>query len=251
VVTARRAAAAAALAGTAALAGCSSGKPATPVAQPASSSVGVSSAPASVSASVTASTPPTAEKRWPFRVGGTPTGTPGTAAAAMPAATGTGYRLRLWFKGAPAGWSGNRLLVVYPAIDLSSDGTTTIAHAKFPLFWCAGRAGANSPNYRGCAGRRVEYADLGTPALTVSTGTDGARILTGSFVTYRYGTGVDRDPARKRTWTGRTWPVRLVVDPPSGRSGVLAGRATMTLGDTVTSTSAVPDGGYPNSEETR
>lgn len=185
-----------------------------------------------------------------YRTGPPPTEPPAGLAGTAPGGAG-GWVARLWFGGVPIGRDGNRLVVAYTSVELDSDGTRTVAHAKLAVFRCTRREYAGSPNFDGCTGRQVEYADLAASQLTVRTTDTGAFTLTGAFPTYSYG-GVDRGAGLPARWTGRTFPLRLscAPDPDSacrpGKPGRSSRSASVVLGPDTVAGRAGLDFGYLN-----
>ena len=187
---------------------------------------------------------PTRTPTGPYLVGPAPAGTPGALAGWVAPTTSVAYSAKVWFRGVLLEEQAGKLVVVYPALAVSSDGTQVVAHIKLPVFLCTRRAGPTSPNFVGCIQRRVEYGDLAKPGVTVQL--TGAQELTvdGQFPTYVYGTGVDRGPQLPLRWTGRTFPVQLTVTPLlplRHRHGGLVATGRVTIGEHT----AVADLAYP------
>jgi hypothetical protein len=169
-----------------------------------------------------------------YRTGPPPSGPPATLAGSAPGGAG-GWVARLWFGGVQIGRDRNRLVVAYTSVDLNSDGTRMVAHAKLAVFRCVRREYAGSPNFDGCTGRRVEYADVATPQLTFRTTDADAFTVTGAFPTYSYD-GADRGPGLPAQWTGRTFTVQVTCAPDPdpachpGRPGRSSRSASVRLG---------------------
>jgi hypothetical protein len=176
---------------------------------------------------------------------------PGGLADATASGPG-GWIARLWFGGVPVARDGARPVVAYAAVELDSDGTRTVAHAKLALFRCIRRQAAGSPNFVGCTGRQVEYGDLAPSQLRVQTTTTGAFTVSGSFLTYAYAGAVDRGPGLPARWTGRTFPVRVSCAPDPepvcrpGRPGRSVASAGVVLGRDAVAGRAGLDFGYLN-----
>lgn len=177
-----------------------------------------------------------------------PPGRPAALADDVPSGP-AGWSAQLWFGGVLIGRDGTRLVVAYPAIEVSSDGDRVVAHAKLAMFRCLRRKAVTSPDFVGCTGRRVEYGDLTRPELQVTRTPVGAFTLAGSFPTYVYGGAVDRGPGLPLRWTGRTVPLRVRCvpgRPEPGRYGRFAGTASVAVGQATGSGVARLDLGYPN-----
>lgn len=160
---------------------------------------------------------------------------PARLAEARPGRPG-GWVARLWFGGVPVDRDSGRPVVAYVAVELNSDGTRTVAHAKLALFRCVRRQAAGSPNFVGCTDRKVEYGDLAGPQLRVATTSTGAFTVSGSVPTYSYGGAVDRGVDLPVRWTGRSFPIRVTCAPDPepvcrpGRPGRSARSASVVLG---------------------
>ena len=186
---------------------------------------------------------PTPTASHPYRIGPTPAVPPG-ALAGWVATSKAAYSAQIWYRGVLLEHQSGRLVVVYPALILSSDGTRVVAHVKLPVFSCARRAGPTSPNFVDCHQRRVEYGDLAKPTVSISVLGDQELTVAGQFPTYTYGVGVDRGPALSMQWTGHTFPVRLTVMPAQPlrhRRGGLVATGQVQIGEHT----AVADLAYP------
>jgi hypothetical protein len=153
----------------------------------------------------------------------------------------------VWFAGLPIGADGGRrVLVTYPALTVTETAAGIAVRLKLPVFSCSGRA-PGTRDYRGCRGRRVEYADLAEPGLVAVRGAAGALALTGRFTMYRYGPGIDPGDGRRPSWTGRTVLVRASLS--ALRPARAASRGLMATGRITVGTASAPaaeDRGYPN-----
>ncbi len=151
---------------------------------------------------------------------------------------------------------------------MSASGGRAVAHLKLPVFQCRRRVAGSRRNYTGCTGRRVEYADLATPALRAGQAAgvaglpSGAQVqLTGEFTGYRYGPGADHSPELVPRWTGHRWGVRMAAFGGEPRGGsvpdgpITAGggpaEAYVATGDVTIiapggTGSATDDSRYPN-----
>jgi hypothetical protein len=180
-----------------------------------------------------------------------PTDRPARLAAATLGGPG-GWVARLWFGGVPVARAGDRPVVAYAAVELDSDGTRTVAHAKLALFHCRRRQAAGSPNFIGCTGRQVEYGDLAPAQLRVQMTAAGAFTVSGSFPTYTYTGAVDRGTGLSVRWTGRVFPLRVTCAPDPepvclpGRPGRTAASASVILGRNAVAGRAGLDFGYLN-----
>lgn len=211
--------------------------------------------PATTSPATTSPALPTAAGTRPavpaYVTGAPPAERPGRLADATAAGPG-GWVARLWFGGVQVERDGGRPVVGYAAIELSSDGTRTIAHTKLTLFHCVRREAAGSPNFVGCAGREVEYGDLEPSQLRAGRTAAGGFTVTGSVPTYTYGGAVDRGPGLPVRWTGRTFPVRVSCAPDPepvcrpGRPGRSVANSAVVLGSDPVAGRAGLDFGYLN-----
>ncbi|WP_448610036.1 hypothetical protein [Geodermatophilus sp. URMC 60] len=98
--------------------------------------------------------------------------------------------------------------VAYPAVSVTTDGDggTALAHLRLPTWNCLAAEPPGDPATAGCVRSRTEYADLPSPALTVTREGDDLR-LTGRFPTYTRPVGTA--PA----YTGRVYDLAVTVSP--------------------------------------
>ncbi len=115
--------------------------------------------------------------------------------------------------------------VAYPAVSVTvGDGGAALAHVRLPAWNCLGTTAPEDPVAAGCRPAGTEYADLPTPALTVTRDGDALR-LAGRFPTYTRPTGTP--PA----YTGRVYDLSVVAAPAGRlRDGEAPADGTMFLG---------------------
>ncbi|MGY1731858.1 hypothetical protein ACI798_10060 [Geodermatophilus sp. SYSU D01045] len=103
--------------------------------------------------------------------------------------------------------------VGYPSVSVSvgSDGTA-LAHVLLPTWNCLGTTAPGDPEAAGCTPVLTEYADLPTPALTVTRDGDALRFA-GRFPTYT------RPTATPPAYTGRVYDLSVTVAPAGGLDG--------------------------------
>jgi hypothetical protein len=252
-VSRRAAAPVAVLAVLLALAGCD-GTPSRPDATVRGEGVGsTTQAPTPATPTPTPAATPAATPTVPraYATGAPPAEQPGLLADATPGGAG-GWLARLWFGGVRIGVDHGKPLVAYASVELNSDGTRTVAHAKLTLFHCQRREAAGSANFLGCTGRAVEYGDLDPDQLRVDRTSTGAFTVSGRFPTYTYGSALDRGPDLPLRWTGRTFPVRVTCAPDPerlcrpGRPGRSVASASVVLGHDPVAGRAGLDFGYLN-----
>ncbi|HEV7189291.1 MAG TPA: hypothetical protein VGN28_15475 [Blastococcus sp.] len=99
----------------------------------------------------------------------------------------------------------------YPRVRLTSDGTDAVAHVELPAYNCLAAAAPADPVAAHCTPTTTEYADLPSPALTVTRSRDGRVQLTGRFATYVRPNGTAPD------WTGRVYALQITVTPAERR----------------------------------
>jgi hypothetical protein len=97
----------------------------------------------------------------------------------------------------------------YPSLDVSWNGRRAVAHLRLPTFNCLSATAPEDPVAAGCVASGTEYADLPSPALTV-TDDDGRIRLTGRFPTYV------RPNGSPPVWTGRVYELGVRAAPVDG-----------------------------------
>jgi hypothetical protein len=99
-----------------------------------------------------------------------------------------------------------------------------LAHLRLPTWNCLGDVPPRDPADAGCVRSTTEYADLPSPALTVSR--DGAELrLSGRFPTYT------RPVGTAPVYTGRVYDLAVTVSPAGAvRNGQAPAEATLFLG---------------------
>jgi hypothetical protein len=116
--------------------------------------------------------------------------------------------------------------VGYPMVSVTAagDGGTALAHLRLPTWNCLTAEPPEDPAAAGCVRSRTEYADLPSPALTVTR--DGADLrLTGRFSTYTRPIGTA--PA----YTGRVYDLAVTVSPTGPvHDGTAPAEGTVFLG---------------------
>jgi hypothetical protein len=119
----------------------------------------------------------------------------------------------LTFSGSVLSLSPGHELVTYPSVSLTADATRMLVHLKVPTFRCSGHGAPQRIDRRRCTDREVSYADAAVPAADWSLRPD--HVLTERFavMTYRYGSGVDRDPELPVSATGTRYTFTLTVRP--------------------------------------
>jgi hypothetical protein len=116
--------------------------------------------------------------------------------------------------------------VGYPGVSVTTDGDggTALAHLRLPTWNCLAAEPPADPAAAGCVRSRTEYADLPTPALTVTRDGDDLR-LTGRFPTYTRPIGTA--PA----YTGKVYDLAVTVSPAGHvRDGTATAEGTVFLG---------------------
>ncbi|MGY1623486.1 hypothetical protein ACI789_14920 [Geodermatophilus sp. SYSU D00965] len=119
--------------------------------------------------------------------------------------------------------------VAYPTVSVTAAGDpaedgVALAHVRFPTWNCLTDTAPADPEAAGCVRSRTEYADLPSPALTVTREGDDVR-LTGRFPTYTRPIGTA--PA----YTGRVYELTVTVSPAAEvRHGRAAAEGTLFLG---------------------
>ena len=116
--------------------------------------------------------------------------------------------------------------VAYPSVSVTAagDGGTALAHVRLPTWNCLAAEPPEDPAAAGCVRSRTEYADLPSPALTVTRDGEDLR-LTGRFPTYTRPIGTA--PA----YTGRVYDLAVTVSPAGPvREGTAPAEGTVFLG---------------------
>jgi hypothetical protein len=116
--------------------------------------------------------------------------------------------------------------VAYPSVSVTAagDGGTALAHLRLPTWNCLAAEPPADPVGAGCVRSRTEYADLPSPALTVTREGRDLR-LTGRFPTYTRPIGTA--PA----YTGRVYDLAVTVSPAGPvRNGEATAAGTVFLG---------------------
>jgi hypothetical protein len=101
------------------------------------------------------------------------------------------------------------ITATYPALEVSWSRGRAVAHLRLPTFNCLSGSAPEDPVGAGCVASGTEYADLPSPALTV-TGDDGTMRLAGRFPTYV------RPNGSPPVWTGRVYEVDVRAAPVDG-----------------------------------
>jgi hypothetical protein len=129
--------------------------------------------------------------------------------------------------------------VAYPTVSVTAAGdpapdAVALAHVRFPTWNCLTDAAPADPEAAGCVRSRTEYADLPSPALSVTREGDDLR-LTGRFPTYT------RPIGTAPTYTGRVYELTVTVAPAGEvRGGTAAAEGTLFLGTDRATTVAAP-----------
>jgi hypothetical protein len=130
------------------------------------------------------------------------------AAASVPIGE-EGALSRLAFEGLVLERQAVGVTVAYPGVSVTAaavPGGPALAHVRLPLWNCLTDSAPDDPVAADCRRLPTEYAELPTPALTVTEAGDGLRIA-GRFPTYVRPAG---SPPR---WTGRVYPFAVQVTP--------------------------------------
>ena len=101
------------------------------------------------------------------------------------------------------------ITATYPSVEVSWNRGQAVAHLRLPTFNCLSAAAPDDPEAAGCVASLTEYADLSSPALTV-TGEDGTVRLAGRFPTYL------RPNGSPPVWTGRVYEFAVRAAPVDG-----------------------------------
>ncbi|MGY1683715.1 hypothetical protein [Geodermatophilus sp. SYSU D01176] len=116
--------------------------------------------------------------------------------------------------------------VAHPSVSVTvaGDGGAALAHLQLPTWNCLTTEAPADPAAAGCVRSRTEYADLPSPALTVTREGHDLR-LTGRFPTYTRPIGTA--PA----YTGRVYDLTVTITPAGPvRNGVATAEGTLFLG---------------------
>ncbi|MGY1690035.1 hypothetical protein [Geodermatophilus sp. SYSU D01105] len=118
--------------------------------------------------------------------------------------------------------------VAHPSVSVTAAGAggeaVALAHVRLPTWNCMTDEAPADPQAAGCVRSRTEYADLPSPALTVTRDGDDVR-LTGRFPTYT------RPIGTAPTYTGRVYELTVTVSPAEPvRDGRAAAEGTLFLG---------------------
>jgi hypothetical protein len=130
------------------------------------------------------------------------------AAASVPIGD-DGALARLAFEGLVLERRAVGATIAYPSVSVTATevpGSPALAHVRLPLWNCLTDTAPDDPVAAGCRRLPPEYAELPTPALTVTEDDDGLRIA-GRFPTYVRPGGTPPE------WTGRVYPFVVHVGP--------------------------------------
>ena len=130
------------------------------------------------------------------------------AAASVPIGD-DGALARLTFAGLVLERKAVGVTVGYPSVSVTAaevPGGPALAHVRLRVWNCLRDDAPNNPVTAGRRRLPVEYAELPTPALTVTEDRDGLRI-SGRFPTYV------RPGGSGTEWTGRVYPLAIHVRP--------------------------------------
>jgi hypothetical protein len=116
-----------------------------------------------------------------------------------------GLAARLTFGGVVLEPRAVGLTVAYPSVSVTTDGHgTALAHVQLETFNCLTDTPPPDPAAAGCVRSVPEYADLPSPALTVTGDDDGLR-LSGRFPTYT------RPNGTPPLYTGRVYELEITL----------------------------------------
>ena len=168
-----------------------------------------------------------------------PSGLPGVPADPLPGESGAGTLAdrsvplgddgvvaRLTFGGIVVERHAVGTTVAHPSVSITAagDGGTALAHLRLPTWNCLTVEPPADPAAAGCVRSRTEYADLPSPALSVTREGRDLR-LTGRFPTYTRPIGTA--PA----YTGRVYDLTVTVSPAGPvRDGAAPAAGTLFLG---------------------
>lgn len=178
-----------------------------------------------------------------------PPGLPGVPADPLPGESGAGALAdrsvplgedgvvaRLTFGGIVVERHAVGTTVAYPSVSVTAagDGGTALAHLRLPTWNCLTVEPPADPVAAGCVRSRTEYADLPSPALSVTREGRDLR-LAGRFPIYTRPVGTA--PA----YTGRVYDLAVSVSPAGpARDGAAPAAGTLFLGTDRTASVDVP-----------
>ncbi|HEX2075620.1 MAG TPA: hypothetical protein VHF92_17720, partial [Geodermatophilus sp.] len=141
-----------------------------------------------------------------------------------------GVAARLTFRGLVLEQRAVGVTATYPAMSVTVTGEAgeagyaALAHVRLPLWNCLADAAPEDPEAAGCVRAGTEYADLPSPALTV-TRQDGTLRITGRFPTYV------RPNGSAPVYTGRVYELTVSAAPEERvRNGSAPAEAVLFLG---------------------
>ncbi|MGZ4540495.1 MAG: hypothetical protein ACXVXS_15375 [Blastococcus sp.] len=183
------------------------------------------------------------EHQRPRRGGSLPTvpaaPTPGQAGAGALAATSlplgrAGLGVDLTFGGVVLEPHAVGVTATYPRVRVTSDGTDAVAHVELPTYNCLAATAPADPVAAHCSPTPTEYADLPSPALTVTRSPDGRVQIAGRFPTYLRPNGTSPE------WTGRVYALQITVTPAAQRDhGRVPATGELRLGTDRAATTGV------------
>jgi hypothetical protein len=139
------------------------------------------------------------------------------AAASVPIGD-DGALARLSFEGLVLERKAVGITAAYPLVSTTSAGVPggpALAHVVLPVWNCLTDTAPDDPEAAGCRRLPTEYAELPSPALSVTDDGEGLRI-SGRFPTYLRPNGTAPE------WTGRVYPLAVHVQPDGeGATGTL------------------------------
>jgi hypothetical protein len=121
--------------------------------------------------------------------------------------------------------------VSYPRVRLTSDGGAEAAHVELPTWNCLADAAPADPAAAHCVRTVPEFADLRSPALSVTRSTPGHLRISGRLATSTQPNGGSPTP------TGRAYDLVLTVATSGGTTGQRPVTGELALGsDSATTT---------------
>ncbi len=150
----------------------------------------------------------------------------GTLAARSVPLGDDGVLARLTFGGIVVERHAVGTAVAYPSVSVTAagDGGTALAHLRLPTWNCLTAEPPADPAAAGCVRSRTEYADLPSPALSVTREGRDLR-LAGRFPTYT------RPIGTAPGYTGRVYDLAVTVSPAGPvRDGAAPAAGTLFLG---------------------